>query len=268
MLVSRNPTNDHPDTTQIELWDLADLRSPHLVWSAPSGAFNSMTFDAASGRMAVYTRPLHGPGRIEVWDDVTHQQPRWTIPVTNTEDVIPGDTFLLAAGGERVVLGSGSTGGPMGTSAQLDMWTVANPEKAPVEVETGQTGEITSLALRPDGAEMAAGADDGTIQLVRITADALTNVGPAFTDLSSGYGPGAVIPDHRQGVSGHPATAVEATEFSPDGNALVTAEGGHTRFWSLDATALSGRICGTVGATIDPTIWARTIPSLAYRRVC
>lgn len=147
------------------------------------------------------------------------------------------------------------------------MWTVSAPDRTPIELKTGQTGEISSLALRPDGTEIAAGAGDGTIQLVRLSADALADVGPAFTDQSSGYGPGAVIPDHRQGVSGS-AAAVEGVQFSPDGHVLVTTEGGHTRLWSLDSAALSARICRTVGTTIDPTIWARTLPGLAYRPVC
>ncbi|HEY2221356.1 WD40 repeat domain-containing protein [Actinomycetospora sp.] len=267
VLVGRNPTDEHPDSAQVELWDVSDPSSPHLRWSSPAGAFNSVAFDGTSGRMAIFTRPQRGPGWIEVWDDVTRQDPRWRIPVPDA-DQIPSGTLLLTPGGQQVLLGFGTDGGPVGPSAQIDLWSVTDTPAAPVTMKTGQSSEITSLAARPGGSEIAAGSGDGTIQLVQVSADALTDVGPAFTDLSSGYGPGAVIPDHRQGANGLTASAVEGMQFSPDGSALVTTEGGHTRLWSLDSDALSDRICRTVGATIDPTIWQRTIPSLPYRPVC
>jgi WD40 repeat protein len=151
------------------------------------------------------------------------------------------------------------------------------------------------VAFSLDGATLAAGSGDGTVQLWDMTTQpqsgvALTHVAtltrhhgtvtsvafsPDGTTLAAGSGDGTVqlwdMATHRQiATLTGPTGPVTSVAFSPDGKTLAATRADHTvPLW--DVAYLVNpvpRLCASAGRSLTRAEWAQYVPVLAYQKVC
>jgi WD40 repeat protein len=102
------------------------------------------------------------------------------------------------------------------------------------------------VAFSRDGATLAVGSGDGTVQL---------------WDRAS-HRPIATLTS--------PAGAVTSVAFSRDGKTLAASRADHTvRLWDVAYLVNAvPRLCASAGRSLTHAEWARYVPVLAYQRVC
>jgi WD40 repeat protein len=144
------------------------------------------------------------------------------------------------------------------------------------------------VAFSPDGATLAAGSGDGTVQLWDMTTEqqiatlsrhngTVTSVAfsPDGTTLAAGSGDGTVQLWDRA-IRRQLATLTSATgtvtsmAFSRDGKTLAAGRADHTvRLWDVAYLVNAvPRLCAAAGRSLTRAEWARYVPVLAYQKVC
>jgi WD40 repeat protein len=160
----------------------------------------------------------------------------------------------------------------------------------------GQLSTVTTLAFAPDGAALAAGADDGAIWLWDLPAGTPIGeplrtgtriAGVAFSPdgrtLASTGGDGALrlwdVPSRR--ALGPPIPAYDGfanqVAFSPNGRTLATS-GAPVRgpallrwsplLWADRPQQVATRLCAIAGRSLTHGEWRRYLPGFRYRSSC
>jgi WD40 repeat protein len=260
----------------ISLWDARRNRSPALPGAAaPPGTGAGAGAGAAQAATSMAVSPdgktLATPaadGSVALWSTVTRHR-TGTLTAPGPIDVVAYQP--PARRGGPALLAGGSANG------DIYLWPAG--ASAPAHYLSGQLAPVRALAFSRDGTLLAAGSDDGTILLARITAaggrvaaSTLTQIdgqaqvtavafSPDGTTLASASGPDAQLWDiSRPGRPGEPVTLPGATQaavisvaFSSDGATLAaSAADAAIRLWDVaDPAAPTAR--GTLSGLGNPT---------------
>jgi WD40 repeat protein len=155
---------------------------------------------------------------------------------------------------------------------------------------TGPPAVITtSVAFSPDGRTLAVAGDDGSVskwgltdpggprdETGRLRADCQQIEGVAYGPAGVGVVTASLDGDVRiWDAVPSPATltvsiqGVISMALSADGTMIATVDGnGVTRVWGTSPATVAARICQTLAAPIDRTIWRNWADSIPYTPVC
>ena len=155
----------------------------------------------ASGGCAASNQPGCATGEIRVWDAPSWQPhgPVLDVPGGAVRDIAfsPTENWLAAVNGNN----------------QVTLWDTATGASTGGPMQVG-SGLVRTLAFSPDGAALAVGSLDGTIQLLHVDSQlGLVEAGSALKANAIG---------------------ITALAFSPDGSALVSGNfGGDVVVWDV-----------------------------------
>jgi len=134
------------------------------------------------------------------------------------------------------------------TTGLVSLWDVHDPTKpSALSTISRHTGTVAGLAVQQRGELLASAADDGTIRLTTIRDPAR----PVEITALQGGGP----------------YDSAALAFSPDGGTLAAASVNTFVLWSVDVSAILGRLC-TDSNTITEADWDRYLPGFEYDPPC
>ncbi len=186
-------------------------------------------------------------GQVQIWraEDCTLERVITTIDPASGADFSPDGTLLVAGEGQ-----------------EHEVWLWQEGTTRILRGKSSSTGKLVRLALSRQGDAMAAGWDDGVVELWRVTDDGLVialqaNVEkgaqhPAFSPdgqyLASGSDDMVHVWNVQEGVlmynlGGHNGANIHAT-FSPDSQVLVTADDESLRFFRSPSGLLLKRVIG------------------------
>jgi WD40 repeat protein len=197
----------------IDLWD-----SPSAVGRplpAPGGAsIPSMAF-SPDGRILAVAPP---GDQIALWNTRTRRE----IGTLFAPAPLTSVAYRPRAGAAVVAAGS--------SDGYVFVWGPVNAP--PVQLGGGQQARVNSLAFSPDGTLLAAGSDDGTIALARVT---LTGTRVTAAPLQQ---------------IGDLLSPVDAVAFSPDGRVLATGSAnGAVELWDVSAPSHPQHLATLTGLT-------------------
>lgn len=193
---------------QTYLWRSSGQRL-YAALGSSGGPGAGIAFSADGHRLA---SSVPGKGAA-VWDVATLRKVR-TLDANSAVDAIAiGPASRAGAvAGEGNSAGAGDLIAAGGVNDSIYLWGPAGSE--PVWSNSLLGGPITTVAFSPDGTLLAAGSQDGTILLIRVSL--------------VGGRPTANVVEQLSGSSG----AVESVAFSPDGHTLAGGSAdGTVRLW-------------------------------------
>jgi WD40 repeat protein len=208
----------------ISLWDAGRNRSPALPGltaqpgaAAGPGASQAAASIALSPDGKILAAPA-ADGSVTLWSTARRRR-AGTLTAPGPIDAV---AYQPARGHAPALLAGGSTNG------DIYLWLPGAPR--PVQYISGQLAPVHALAFSPDGTLLAAGSDDGTILLARITSAG----GPVRTATLT----------QMDGQA-----QVESVAFSPDGTTLASAAGPDTQLWDIASPRRPGGPVTLPGAT-------------------
>jgi WD40 repeat protein len=282
----------------VQLWDIADLRAPHLIAgpfaAAPSDSLIvSMAFSPSGDVLAVGSSDeSDAMGTLGLWDVSKQAEPELRQTISTREPNLPEVAFT---GQGNSLAASDATGG-------VDLWNMtgyaASEEKKMISgSDTGEYASYTdeapvvsvprtSLILNAngsDGMDVWNVGESGHAQL----ATELSGDTDAISDMSASRDGRWLVstsfdetirlwervsPDHFApfGNPLNPDSSWEIeTAFSPVANIFVTLSStGAIYLWNLDVTSAISRICADTANILTPSVWGKYLPGIPYQPPC
>ena len=213
----------------ISLWDARRNRSPSLPGAAAApgtgagpgagpGAAQAPTSMAVSPDGKTLATPA-ADGTVALWSTVTRRR-TGTLTAPGPIDAVAYQP--PARRGGPALLAGGSANG------DIYLWPPGASQ--PAQYISGQLAPVRALAFSRDGTLLAAGSDDGTILLARITAAG-----------------GRVATTTLTQIDGQ--AEVTAVAFSPDGATLASASGPDAQLWDISHPRRPGQPVTLPGTT-------------------
>ncbi len=257
------------DDAAITLWSVAtghllrELRSKQAVLSV---AFSPDGTLLASGG---------ADDAVTIWNVATGKPVR---ALTGDSDQVNAVAFNRR--GTRLAAG--------GNDDLVNVWDVASGQR---ELALTTSRPVAAVAFSPNGRRLASAGADEVVSLWNLSTGAL--VGAPFAgqqdnitslafskdgrSLLSGSGDGsALVWNLRTGLAvpvGGQTGGILSVAFSPDGHTVVSgADNGTVTLTpvpsSMDARAISQRLCSVVRRNLSRAEWHRFIPDEPYQRTC